>query len=285
MLGRTPDFIRRRLRLIGLLLFGLSAVTASAQVSDADRLARCVNSQQAIAALQTRLAASWSRQQIAEARVGVERIKAYDARGMALANKGPMTDQEFHELVGLQAQIRGTAVAFNIPCERVELRCALRLIRTFETEIARSTAALRDRDAAESQIAGYQSNRVALHCDELPSGTESVVASVAQRPAGGCDGFVGTWNTNYGPMWIQGNGTAITGVYEWNGSNGRRRDSFTGTVTGNIAEGTYSQPGYPNPEYQSGRFRFQLQGNRFKGIGWSRSGSGGLPWTGTCASR
>jgi len=285
MLGCTPARIRGRLRLFALLLFGLSAVSASAQLSEADRLARCANNRQAITALESRLTASWSRPQIAEARVGMDRFKAYYARGLVLKAKQGKTGQDYHELDWLSAQLEATSRAFNIPCVRQQGGCAPALIRRFESEIARSTAALPERDAGERQIAAHRSNLAALHCDELPSGTEAVVASVAERPAGGCNGFVGTWNTNYGPMWIQGNGSSITGAYEWTGSNGRRRDSFTGTVTGNVAEGTYSQPGYPNPDYQSGRFRFELHGSSFSGTGWSRSGGGGLAWNGTCASQ
>lgn len=106
-----------------------------------------------------------------------------------------------------------------------------------------------------------------------------------QASANGCDGFVGTWNTNYGPMWIGGSEGAINGGYEWTGAGGHRTDTLSGSVSGNTATGTYSQPGYYDPQWASGRFTFTLSsdGQSWSGSGTNADGSASMGWNGTCA--
>ncbi|MFZ5669372.1 MAG: hypothetical protein ACOY4K_07745 [Pseudomonadota bacterium] len=100
----------------------------------------------------------------------------------------------------------------------------------------------------------------------------------------GCRGFVGTWNTNYGPMWIGGTGTSINGSYEWNANGRPRKDTLSGSVNGNVATGSFSQPGYPDPQWASGTFTFTLSadGRSFSGTGTNAYGTTSLPWSGTC---
>lgn len=111
-------------------------------------------------------------------------------------------------------------------------------------------------------------------------------AAVARRTSrNGCEGFAGTWDTNYGPMWLTGSGAAVSGSYEWSGAGGHRDgDTLTGSMNGNVLEGTYSQPGYPEARWRSGKLRFVLSadGNSFAGEAWDSNGASGGAWNGTC---
>jgi hypothetical protein len=100
----------------------------------------------------------------------------------------------------------------------------------------------------------------------------------------GCQGFIGTWDTNYGPMWIGGSESSINGSYEWNANGQRRNDTLSGSVNGNVATGSFSQPGYPDPQWASGTFTFTLSadGRSFNGTGTNAYGNVSMPWSGTC---
>jgi hypothetical protein len=290
MIACTLTFVRTRLRLAGLLLLGLSAVSASAQLSDAARSSRCAENHQAIAMLEAQRA-NGGRVDISMARAEVasmnaryarmQKIEALAATGRLLGGWDANAD---YELESEKKAIAASALKYNVACGTFYSDSfAAECIRAFERMITEAAAAPPpDRQTLDRLIAAYRGNVTALECDRLAAAEQAAIAS-RQPPASGCNGFTGKWNTNYGPMWLVANGSSITGFYDWTGSNGPRHDTLSGTISGNVAEGTYSQPGYPNPDYESGRFRFELSGNSFSGTGWSRSGTTGLAWSGTCA--
>lgn len=117
-------------------------------------------------------------------------------------------------------------------------------------------------------------------------GGPPTVRQETQATAAGCDGFVGTWNTNYGPMWIGGSEGAINGSYEWNSAYGQRTDTLSGSVSGRTATGAYAQPGYPEAQWVSGRFTFTLSqdGQSWSGQGSNADGTASMGWSGTCAA-
>lgn len=94
---------------------------------------------------------------------------------------------------------------------------------------------------------------------------------------GGCMPFDGVWTTNYSPITFRRIGNQVSGTYEYQGAS-----SLSGTVSGNVLEGQYSQPNYPNPLYQRGRFRLVLStdGQSFTGAWWTLTGRGAAPGTG-----
>jgi hypothetical protein len=77
---------------------------------------------------------------------------------------------------------------------------------------------------------------------------------------------VGTWFTNWGRLEITQNGTNVTGVY------GTERHTLTGTISGKIFSGTYSENG------DTGPFKFVLSsdGKKFEGT----FDNGGGDWNG-----
>ena len=96
---------------------------------------------------------------------------------------------------------------------------------------------------------------------------------------GGCSPFEGVWTTNYTPITFRRTGNTITGSYEYQGAS-----SLRGTLTGGVLEGEYSQPSYPDPLYQRGRFRFELKsdGQSFTGTWWNANGTSSGGWNGQC---
>ena len=126
---------------------------------------------------------------------------------------------------------------------------------------------------------------------ELARRVEALLGGQAQggapRAPAGCVGFAGVWNTNYGPLWMYDNGRGgIEGRYDWNPPSGPRRgDRLSGNLAGNVLQGQYVQPGFPDPRWAQGGFRFELavDGNSFNGSGTSSDGGTTTPWSGTCA--
>lgn len=96
---------------------------------------------------------------------------------------------------------------------------------------------------------------------------------------GGCGPFEGVWTTNYTPITFRRSGSQVTGSYEYQGAS-----TLSGTLSGNVLEGQYSQPNYPSPLYQRGRIRFVLSsdGQSFTGQWWDANGAGGGAWNGQC---
>jgi hypothetical protein len=94
-----------------------------------------------------------------------------------------------------------------------------------------------------------------------------------------CAPFEGVWSTNYTPIAFRRTGNRVTGSYEYQGVS-----TLSGTLNGNVLEGEYSQPSYPSPLYQRGRFRMVLSsdGQSFIGQWWDANGNTGGPWNGNC---
>jgi hypothetical protein len=96
-----------------------------------------------------------------------------------------------------------------------------------------------------------------------------------------CPDWTGTWSTTFGPMHLTSSGNAIVGTYIYQGAEGR----ISGTVSGNVLAGTWSEPPtYQAPEH-AGDFRFVLaqDGRSFSGQ-WRNGSSGNFNpnWTGSC---
>lgn len=102
----------------------------------------------------------------------------------------------------------------------------------------------------------------------------------ANNTSGACSPFEGVWTTNYTPITFRRNGNRVTGSYEYSGAS-----TLSGTLSGNVLEGEYSQPNYPNASYRRGRFMFVLSadGQSFTGQWWDANGNlGGSAWNGRC---
>ena len=288
MVGRGRTWAR--IRGVAVLAFALVAVTASAQLDRRNSDAQCAENRQAIGVLEAqranggRVDLSMARSELDTMRAHAKRIEQIEALRATGSLLGRMSlDQADQQLESEKQAIAASARKYDVTCinlysDDFETKC----VAKFEQMMRRAAAAPPpDPQAVERLIAAYRGNLAALRCGDTGA---KPAPQTASNPGPGCHGFTGKWNTNYGPMWLVANGGSITGFYDWVGSAGPRHDTLTGTVTGNVAEGRYSQPGYPNPEYESGRFRFELHGNSFSGAGWSRSGGSSLGWSGTCAT-
>lgn len=93
-----------------------------------------------------------------------------------------------------------------------------------------------------------------------------------------CRGFDGQWNTNYGKLSFRVTGDRAVGSYVYSGI----ASTINATVSGNVLDGEYSQPGYPDPRYASGRVRFVLNSDGIEGQWWDANGNPGGTWNGKC---
>ena len=111
----------------------------------------------------------------------------------------------------------------------------------------------------------------------------SVGTNVGSTRAAGseCKPFEGQWNTNYAPVTLQRRDNQVTGSYTFQ----QIACSLNGTLSGNVLEGEYSQPNYPDPRLQRGRFKFVMNpdGQSWTGEWWDANGVSGGAWNGTCA--
>ena len=111
--------------------------------------------------------------------------------------------------------------------------------------------------------------------NEIISNQASFTLSCASAPGGI---WAGTWETTYGTMILSQSGNQVTGSYEH--SNG----IITGTVSGNILYGTWSEaPTYTAPDY-AGDVQLTISPNGFTFTGGWRNGSSGswsMNWNGT----
>jgi hypothetical protein len=92
-------------------------------------------------------------------------------------------------------------------------------------------------------------------------------------------GWTGTWETTYGTMVLSQTGNQVTGNYEHDSGH------ITGTVSGNVLTGTWSEaPTYSPANNDAGDVQLTISpdGNSFTG-GWRHGSSGGwtMNWTGT----
>jgi len=111
--------------------------------------------------------------------------------------------------------------------------------------------------------------------NEIISNQASFTLSCASAPGGI---WAGTWETTYGTMILSQSGNQVTGSYEH--SNG----IITGTVSGNVLYGTWSEaPTYTAPDY-AGDVQLTISPNGFTFTGGWRNGSSGswsMNWNGT----
>lgn len=102
----------------------------------------------------------------------------------------------------------------------------------------------------------------------------SVCISTAQSQ--NCD-WTGTWNTNWGEMKLTQSGNTVTGEYTWD------KGKITGTVSGQVLKGTWSESPSYSPPNDAGDFEFtKTTCDSFEGK-W-RYGSSGewrTDWSGT----
>jgi hypothetical protein len=90
----------------------------------------------------------------------------------------------------------------------------------------------------------------------------------------GDDIWTGKWDTGqWGEMTLQQNGSSVTGNYEWDSGK------ITGTVSGNILKGTWSESPTYQPENDAGDFEFTISSNGNSFTGRWRYGSSG-DWDG-----
>jgi hypothetical protein len=102
-------------------------------------------------------------------------------------------------------------------------------------------------------------------------------AGAGLSPAAGCTTWAGTWSTDYGTMQLTQSGSSVIGAYDYQGGR------LSGTVSGNVLSGSWSElPSYTAPN-DAGDFVFTLasEGSSFTG-GWRYGSSGGFSsWGGT----
>lgn len=137
--------------------------------------------------------------------------------------------------------------------------------------LRRSRAGLQDRlDDANRRWADVRAPKITHLPDPQPD--------LSSASSAGCVGFTGRWSTYGGqaPMTISGS----SGTYVFRGI----QSTVSGSISGNKLSGTYTQPGYPQEQWTSGRFEFVLSpdGNSFSGIGWDKYGKASDSWNGTC---
>jgi hypothetical protein len=114
------------------------------------------------------------------------------------------------------------------------------------------------------------------------AGRHSLVAapysSTSVQQSGGCSGWAGSWNTDYGTLVLMVSGNNATGTYSDNGGK------LTGTILGNVLNGTWSELPTYNPPNDAGDFQFTLSGNGYTGQ-WRYGSSGDWnSWNGSCSS-
>ena len=109
--------------------------------------------------------------------------------------------------------------------------------------------------------------------------TDTVSISLEREDADDdCSGFAGHWATNGGALTIRLTGNSAAGNYEYRGPS-----TLAGTVSGNVLDGNWSQPTFPDPNTRSGRMQFTLapDGKSFSGKWWDSTGAYRGAWNGT----
>jgi hypothetical protein len=262
-----------KLRLLVLLAVGLAAVSASAQMSEADRLARCANNREALEQLEARFAGHlrWNAVRISEARTAVRRIKAASARAGQIASelsrRARLTNRQYSaedarlhgEMRRLILSIEETGMAFGIGC-RLKDFCEDEVLETLEPMISAATRQLPEWQAAARQMAAHRSNLMALGCDPLGSEADEEIAadgtgcglgevwnatesghSMKFTRRGGTNIFIVTGTVNGQPfkaeqnIFIAGNNVTINRYQASDGNS----CNFKGTLQGSSASGTY----------------------------------------------
>jgi hypothetical protein len=138
---------------------------------------------------------------------------------------------------------------------------------------AAGDAARQEAEAAILRIGGVDAqaaDALAVDPDAEPKQAEAVVAN----PDLPCSGFAGRWETNYGPLQLDTEGSMGSGTY----------NDGTATLQGKI-EGRAFSGKFKEADGAEGLFRFELSkdGSSFTGSWTGNDGSPGDTWNGQCA--
>ncbi len=235
-------FLPRSVARTFVIIAGLSAVTASAQISEQDRLARCANNRARIASLQGKYDKIWSGDHVQRARELLRQLRGYRGRLKELttdvANSaahlnevqthGPSFGENVNQLSSEYdaarkkltteiANMKMIGARDNLSCSSDDARCADQMITDLGHQIDQAGT---DRAASAQwarDIAASKTNLIALHCDQETAG----------------DPVVGTWTWAYAQSGRPQEHGAVTftadGKMNWTGGS-----HGTWTRTGNV---------------------------------------------------
>lgn len=245
--------------LLFALAAALAAAPAAAQISEADRLQRCANNREALTRINSvfrapvavteehvarmRTALVSIRRQVAEYQLELDEMRFLAAAGEPYPRTTYLNE--------LRQGIAATARAVNIVCTVMDDGCPMRIVPVLERAIDEAVARLERDRATEAEAQRYQTNLMALRCDQ---GTyaEGTVLDTAQW-------MTGTFDSDFGVMSFGPGG----GSYDYQG--GRLAVS---SINGNVVQGRWQQTrsGHPCPDGGYwGNFRFQFSERGFSG--------------------
>ncbi|HVV88818.1 MAG TPA: hypothetical protein VHE35_37500 [Kofleriaceae bacterium] len=96
---------------------------------------------------------------------------------------------------------------------------------------------------------------------------------------------LGLWNTNFGAVKIEPNGTGLHGAWSYDRDNQQVVGYFAGALDGNLLRLTWREPAQATPGVPQlsgeGWIAFDPQGSSFAGKWWSTDGQRKGDWTGT----
>ena len=226
----------------------LAAQSSSAQINEADRLARCQNNRDALAQLEAARGNYATPEQISNARtalVSIRRIEAeinanvqqiiyLDADIAAARSRG---GEDFTDLVVedrnrlnaaniiLNDRIIAWGNSVNFHCPNDQPACALTLPHRLATGIDAAVAQQPLYRQFLQQVAAHNSNLVALRCDQSDSVGERTIASDST----GVPNFAGTWADIDGRLFtISQSGDQVTMTINIFGEDRQAQGSFSG---------------------------------------------------------
>ncbi len=258
-----------------------SWAAAQADLTEQQRSERCENNRHQLDVLEGQLLLipdlTNVEERIARMRTVVGMIKRYrdtplDLMQMAnvdqfIANldKYDLSDQFRNCLYDLWTFGEGTNGEWLRSClSEMESAIERKIDATIELQSSRSDIERRRADVRR-QIADHKTNLAALRCD----------TAVGSK---GCSGFAGRWDSGgNGLVTLSASGS---GTYLWRD----RTNTITGSVSGNVLDGTWSQLWHPEPRFRNGKVRFKLapDGNSWTGEWWDANGARAGHWNGTC---
>jgi hypothetical protein len=274
----------RRLRLAFWLLAASAALAApaSAQVDEADRLARCANNRERLArietesaALERRIGSFWSDEKLARARSF--------ARSLA-----PDASRPAFDLQELMDQWAHSAGEFGIPRCRMKFDpnaarsplqdCRLLYSREIASRIDRETERMPERDSLlrerlrlRGEVDRHRTNLAALDCDR----TAAADGRNADSGGNATSWMTGSFATSEGDIILSPTG----GSYDQDSG----RLSVT-RIAGNVMEGRWREGSSgrrcADGSYY-GRFRFTFTAAGFSGAWGYCDDEPDHPWTGT----
>lgn len=264
------DFGRLAIRLAGCLaLVGMTS-SASAQIGEADRIARCENNRARMVEIQAawpRGPAGWSDQQIATARLAQARLRQRWGEIFVYGANELSDQQKREQALQILTETGNTLLPLGMSCYPLGYDCEPEFDRQLSSGLAEAERAAPRRAALLQQFNVYRTNYLALEC---------LRGAVAQNSTSdiGFAMMTGTFDSTFGTLTLSTGG----GSYDYYGGQIR----VTG-ISGNVMEGTWTQTRSGNqcPDGQHrGRFRFQFDASGFRGSYSYCDGEGGGPWNG-----